>query len=45
MLMVIILEAGYDGLMTFTFANTRITDNILRYYLNQKNKTYKKWFF
>ena len=34
-------EAGYDGLMTFTFANTRITDNILRYYLNQKNKTYK----
>ena len=34
-------EAGYDGLMTFTFANTRITDNILRYYLNQKDKTYK----
>lgn len=34
-------EAWYDGLMTFTFANTRITDNILRYYLNQKDKTYK----
>lgn len=27
----------YDGFMTFTFANARIDDNILRYWLNQKD--------
>lgn len=30
----------YDGFMTFTFANNRVDDSILRYWLNQKDKTY-----
>lgn len=34
------VNAGYDGFMTFTFANTRVDDSILRYWLNQKNNTY-----
>ncbi|MBR2556771.1 MAG: hypothetical protein IKE95_00145, partial [Methanobrevibacter sp.] len=33
-------EAWYDGLMTFTFANTRIDNDILAYWLSQKNRTY-----
>ena len=30
-------DAWYDGLMTFTFANTKIDNSILNYWLNQKN--------
>ena len=33
-------EAWYDGLMTFTFANTRIDNDILAFWLGQKNRTY-----
>ena len=32
-------EAWYDGLMTFTFANTRVDNDILSYWLDQKNRT------
>lgn len=32
-------EAEYDGFLTFTFANTKVDNNILSYWLNQKNRT------
>ena len=32
-------DAWYDGLMTFTFANTKVDNNILQYWLSQKNRT------
>lgn len=32
-------QGGYDGLMTFTFANDKVDSDVLSYWLNESNRT------
>ena len=32
-------EGNYDGFLTFTFANDKVTDDVLSYWLGEKNRT------
>ena len=32
-------EGNYDGFLTFTFANDKVTDDVLTYWLDEKNRT------
>lgn len=34
------VESNYDGFLTFTFISKKVDDNILNYWLDEKNKTY-----
>ncbi|WP_304102206.1 chitobiase/beta-hexosaminidase C-terminal domain-containing protein [Methanobrevibacter ruminantium] len=33
-------EGNYDGFLTFTFASDKVADDVLDYWLNEKNRTY-----